>query len=84
MTVTVMPVVPTTLPEDKFEVNESVVLLSAIVNAGGTVAETTTWSLEIISRPIVVALSLPAVITAVVVPVAVGLAVMALPESTPQ
>jgi len=84
LTVTVIPFVPTAEPEDRLEVNESVLALSAMVNDGGTVAETTTLSSEIISIPKVVALSVPAVITAVVVPVAVGLAVMALPESTPQ
>jgi hypothetical protein len=79
-----MPVVVAVEPEDKFVVNESTLSLSAMVNDGGTVAETTTVSSDIMSRPTVVALSVPAVITAVVGPVADGLAVMALPESTPQ
>ena len=84
LTVTVMPVVPTIDPDDRLELNESVLLLSAIVNDGGTVAETTTWSSEMMSRPTVVAESDPAVMTAVVVPGVVGFAVIAEPLSTPQ
>src|SRR5262245_43864081 len=49
LTVAVTPVVVLILPDARFAVNESVLLFRANVNDGGTVADTTTWSLAITS-----------------------------------
>ena len=68
---------------DKLFVNESLLGETPKVNDAGTEAETTTWSLLIIWMESVVALSLPAVMTAVVEVAVVGLEVMA-PLITPQ